>query len=178
MGIAEKAIEFAGKVAARTGPAIQQLGAAAQAAGQSIANTAATGFGQVRNQMANFMPLGEGSIQARTQQFLGSIASTVPGSVQRTASQAGGIIPSAMEALNMPGSAAVRGFQQMRGDLYGISGLTASRAMGYGLGAATGLGALGAGYVAGSMAQKAKQRGRVAGQNLGAQLGVQMPTGF
>jgi len=173
MGTAEKIAAFLGNAQAQAIPALQQLGANAQAAGQNIANTVATNFGQIKNQPMNMAPMGAASVHQKTQQFLSSLASSVPSSVQRTASQAGGIVPGAMEAMNVPGAAAVRQFQQQKGNLGGIEGLTASRAMGYGLGAATATGLIGAGVIAGRASKKDKAR--VAGQNLGAQLGVGMP---
>jgi len=115
-------------------------------------------------------------IRSRTQAFLMGIPSSVPGSIQRTASQAGGIVPGAMEAFNMPGKQAVRSFQSSKGNLGNIPGLTASRALGYGTMAVAGIGALGTGAVVGAEMEKRKQR--LAGQQLGAQLGVGMPPAY
>ena len=117
------------------------------------------------------------NIQAKTQQFLTNMFAAVPSSVQRTASQAGGIIPGAMEAMNLPGAQTVRQFQQSKSAFGNIPALTASRALGYGTMGAAGLGAFGAGAILGAQVGK-KKKERLAGQNLGAQLGVPMPPAY
>lgn len=64
MSVAQRAASFLGKMGAQIQPAMHQMNAAAQVAGENIANTVATNFGQIKNQMVNMSPLSLGSAAA------------------------------------------------------------------------------------------------------------------
>ena len=59
MGVADKAATFLAGLQGQAAPAIQQLNQFAQKSGEQIANTVATSFGQVHNQMQNMAPMGQ-----------------------------------------------------------------------------------------------------------------------
>lgn len=158
--------------------ALGQMRTAVADAGASIANTIGAAGGQIKNPFQNMVPMGQNamlSAKEKTRAFLSGMSSSVPGSVQRAASQLGGAVPEFMEQHQIPGRQAVRQFQQTTGSLAGIDELTRSRAMGYGVGAAAMLGAGLAGAGINQMVRPKREEERIAGQHLGAQLGVPMP---
>lgn len=73
MGVSERAAAFLGHVQGQAVPGVQQMNLNAQNAGQGIANLHIASTGQVKNQAMNSMPLGAGSLQARTQQLVASL---------------------------------------------------------------------------------------------------------
>ena len=186
MAIADRAAAFLSQMRTAAAPAVQQMGNAAQQAGQSIAQTYSRVGGQVRNQVANYAPMG--------QQALGQIGTAVGSALVGTPSQQQvNVIPNftnqfgkVVQSSKYPYAASVSSTLPT-GGLLGTVGLNNPiPGTGYtgmqqllahpGVAQAVGAGVVGAGALgltAAAMQQKGKQR--KAGEHLGAQLGVGMP---
>lgn len=171
MGVADRAAAFLGSMRTAAGPVVQQMGAAAQRAGQSIAQTYQAVGGQVRNQLSNYAPMGS-QLLGQVGTSVGAALSGAPtpttyyGNTNVVASQ-GGINPGGLlGAIGMQNAASKlqAAYQDPR-----TAQMLGAGALGAGV---LGAGALG---LAAVKAGKKSKEERMAGHNLGQQLGVNMP---